>query len=297
MKKKVKSITKPRLEDPENYENLSRFKKLRYTKSDDGVFYEPRWTQDEVAEKAKVSKALISKLENYQYKEGEAPNCNCASIMRLHDFFHVSYDYLFTGVSSTREERKMKKDPILCQFGDSFWRKLKYAVRMTPKYDDTIADAARIHLLKVLLSNPRLFSDILDEILNYLCEFYKYNIKKEKINREYSQKRSTIRDMRGKRIPRDIYLYDNATKEFEAYENRFQRIIVDYLKNTIYRKKAIIPIIEDCIDIENKSHEQLLIVTRQDGQEQIEAIPQKHDPCPDNLQGNDITIEFPNDNV
>lgn len=150
----------------------NRFKLFRYADTDD-LTDSPSLTVDDMVKKTGLSKGQISKMESMDLGPDTVPNCNASTLKAYHDAFGCSYEYLM-GESQTRSAKyiSLGKDPVLGKLNDDFWDNLKKA--LTDEWSDPArADRDRIIILRLLLSNPKAFSGLLDAIFNSLYEIHK----------------------------------------------------------------------------------------------------------------------------
>ncbi len=218
-------------------ENVTRFKMLRYTDTDD-LTDAPSLTIDDMVKRTGLSKGLISKMESMELKAGEVPKCNAETLKAYHDAFGCTYDYLM-GESQTKdaEYATLGKDPVLGKLNDDFWDNLKKA--LTDKWRSPArADRDRIAILRLLLSSPGDFSNLLDAIFNSLFEIYKIKrapfpdyLREDNIGqREYALDRCFNQFLEKNVLPRLGLIFAAHEKELNILKGHEEEIMADFGK-------------------------------------------------------------------
>lgn len=218
-------------------ENINRFKRFRYADTDD-LTDAPSLTIDDIVRKTGLSKGQVSKMESMQLDSDTVPNCNASTLKAYHDAFECTYDYLM-GESQAKNimYNTLGKDPVLGKLNDDFWDNLKKA--LTDEWNSpACADRDRITILRLLLSNPESFSNLLDAIFNTLFEVSKIKkaplpdyLKEDNIGqREYALDRYFNKYLEKNVLPRLDLAFATHEKELDIFKEHEDAMMSDFSK-------------------------------------------------------------------
>lgn len=218
-------------------ENINRFKRFRYADTDD-LTDAPSLTVDDIVKKTGLSKGQVSKMESMELDSDSVPNCNASTLKAYHDAFGCTYDYLM-GESQAKSVmyNTLGKDPVLGKLNDDFWDNLKKS--LTDEWSNpACANRDRITILRLLLSNPESFSNLLDTIFNSLFEISKIRkaplpdyLKEDNIGqREYALDRCFNQFLENNVLPHLDLAFATYEKELNTFKTHEDEIMSDFSK-------------------------------------------------------------------
>ena len=215
-------------------DKINRFRMLRYENEED-LTDNPSLTVDYICAKTGLSKGLVSKMEKQDLQDGDVPSCNASTIRAYHDKLGCSYEYLMgNSQKKTNEYHDISSDPILSALPDNFWNNLKLA--LTDEWDSRHSvDMERIAILRLLLSNPDSFKDLLDAIFNSLFEIYKlkqsplpdYMITDNIAQREYALDQVFNRLLNQNVLPNLFLIFQKHEEAIKRYKENEDEILAE----------------------------------------------------------------------